>query len=68
MTPADPSWVGAWWLGFVVFGGLLIVFSIPLYLFPKHMQHYYTVNNKKKKTREERSKKKLRVTKVFTSK
>ncbi|XP_069106696.1 solute carrier organic anion transporter family member 74D-like [Argopecten irradians] len=38
MSPRDPRWVGAWWLGFLVFGAASIVFSLPLVLFPKHLK------------------------------
>ncbi|XP_070533238.1 solute carrier organic anion transporter family member 3A1-like [Ptychodera flava] len=35
LTPNDPRWVGAWWIGFL-FGGILLIFaSIPLFGFPK---------------------------------
>ncbi|KAH3864450.1 hypothetical protein DPMN_027468 [Dreissena polymorpha] len=32
--PRDPRWIGAWWLGFLVFGVAAIVFAVPLALFP----------------------------------
>ncbi|XP_033726663.1 uncharacterized protein LOC117316235 [Pecten maximus] len=38
MSPRDPRWIGAWWLGFLVFGAASIVFSIPLVFFPKHLK------------------------------
>lgn len=31
----DPRWVGAWWLGFIVLGVLIFIFSLPMILFPK---------------------------------
>ena len=31
----DPRWIGAWWLGFIVCGILLIIFAIPFFLYPK---------------------------------
>ncbi|XP_046567065.1 solute carrier organic anion transporter family member 3A1-like [Haliotis rubra] len=37
LTPDDPRWIGAWWLGFVVFGGIALLVSIPLFLFPKRI-------------------------------
>lgn len=33
----DPRWIGAWWLGFIVFGLLAMIVSIPLMCFPKRM-------------------------------
>jgi len=30
----DPRWIGAWWIGFPVIATLLLLFSIPLMLFP----------------------------------
>ncbi|KAK3611257.1 hypothetical protein CHS0354_004901 [Potamilus streckersoni] len=35
LTPTDPRWVGAWWLGFLVFGGCCILSSLPLFCFPR---------------------------------
>ena len=34
LEPEDPRWVGAWWLGFIVFGGGAILSSIPAFFFP----------------------------------
>lgn len=37
MTPDDPRWIGAWWLGYF-FGGLLLLFtSIALLGYPREM-------------------------------
>lgn len=33
----DPRWIGAWWLGYAFIGILVIVFSIPLLLFPRKL-------------------------------
>ncbi|KAL3888230.1 hypothetical protein ACJMK2_000605 [Sinanodonta woodiana] len=35
LTPSDPRWVGAWWMGFLVFGGGCIISSIFLFCFPR---------------------------------
>ncbi|XP_025112529.1 solute carrier organic anion transporter family member 2A1-like isoform X1 [Pomacea canaliculata] len=38
LSPFDPRWVGAWWLGFLVFGIVSIVISVPLVFFPKRLR------------------------------
>ncbi|XP_060600480.1 solute carrier organic anion transporter family member 1C1-like isoform X2 [Ruditapes philippinarum] len=38
ITPKDPRWIGAWWLGFVVFGACSVVFSLPIMLFPRKLK------------------------------
>ncbi|XP_054713439.1 solute carrier organic anion transporter family member 74D-like [Uloborus diversus] len=35
--PEDPRWIGAWWLGFIVQGTLLFIFTIPMLFFPKQL-------------------------------
>ncbi|XP_046848352.1 LOW QUALITY PROTEIN: solute carrier organic anion transporter family member 4A1-like [Xenia sp. Carnegie-2017] len=37
LKPRDPQWIGAWWLGFVIFGILTIIFSILLLAFPREL-------------------------------
>lgn len=34
ITKSDPTWIGAWWLGFVMFGTVLMLLAIPLSFFP----------------------------------
>ncbi|CAJ0950157.1 unnamed protein product, partial [Mesorhabditis belari] len=34
LSPLDPAWIGCWWLGFFIFGILLLFPSIALFLFP----------------------------------
>ncbi|XP_030830627.1 solute carrier organic anion transporter family member 4A1-like isoform X3 [Strongylocentrotus purpuratus] len=36
-SPSDPGWVGAWWLGFVIAGFVIIALSIPIGLFPREL-------------------------------
>ncbi|XP_027205344.2 solute carrier organic anion transporter family member 74D-like [Dermatophagoides pteronyssinus] len=31
----DPRWIGAWWIGFMVLGTLIFIFTIPMFFFPK---------------------------------
>ncbi|XP_076437791.1 solute carrier organic anion transporter family member 2A1-like [Babylonia areolata] len=38
MSPRDPRWVGAWWLGFLVFGFLGILASIPTLFLPRRLR------------------------------
>lgn len=37
ITPKDPRWVGAWWVGFVVASLLFLVVSIPLFGYGKEL-------------------------------
>ena len=35
--PDDPRWIGAWWMGFFLQGILLVIFTIPIALFPRRL-------------------------------
>ncbi|XP_044142967.1 solute carrier organic anion transporter family member 2B1 isoform X1 [Bufo gargarizans] len=37
LTPSDPRWIGAWWLGFIVAASVVALASIPYFFFPKEM-------------------------------
>ncbi|ESO09595.1 hypothetical protein HELRODRAFT_97665 [Helobdella robusta] len=37
LTPEDPRWLGAWWIGFLVTGSAFIILSIFLCGFPREM-------------------------------
>ena len=39
-SKSDPNYIGAWWLGFLIIGLVIMVALIPLFFFPKHMKHY----------------------------
>ncbi|XP_061177420.1 solute carrier organic anion transporter family member 2B1-like [Saccostrea echinata] len=38
MDTRDPRWIGAWWLGFLVFGSVSIILAFPLALFPRQLK------------------------------
>ncbi|KAK3609328.1 hypothetical protein CHS0354_024870 [Potamilus streckersoni] len=38
INPRHPSWIGAWWLGFLVYGIISIISAGPLLLFPRWMK------------------------------
>ncbi|XP_072029656.1 solute carrier organic anion transporter family member 1A4-like isoform X2 [Amphiura filiformis] len=40
ITPSDPGWVGAWWLGFFILGPLMMLMAPVLCLFPREMIHH----------------------------
>lgn len=37
ITPTDPRWVGAWWLGLVLISAMLMLVSIGMFAFPTHL-------------------------------
>ncbi|CAG2180624.1 unnamed protein product, partial [Oppiella nova] len=38
ISKRDPRFIGAWWIGFLVIGGLLFLVSLPMFLFPKQLK------------------------------
>jgi len=36
LSPADPQFIGAWWIGVMVFSPLLIIASVPMFFFPRN--------------------------------
>ncbi|KAJ1120459.1 hypothetical protein NDU88_008624 [Pleurodeles waltl] len=38
LTPKDPRWVGAWWMGFLVVAGVVGLSALPHFFFPREMQ------------------------------
>lgn len=37
ITPDDPRWMGAWWLGFLVLGVVILILTIPIFMFPRRL-------------------------------
>ena len=33
-----PRWIGAWWLGFIILGGVQLIAAVPLFWFPKQIK------------------------------
>ncbi|XP_054163874.1 solute carrier organic anion transporter family member 74D-like [Oppia nitens] len=38
ISASDPRYVGAWWVGFLIVGTILLIFTFPMALFPKRMR------------------------------
>uniref|UniRef100_A0A6G1S8G0 Solute carrier organic anion transporter family member n=2 Tax=Aceria tosichella TaxID=561515 RepID=A0A6G1S8G0_9ACAR len=38
LTNTDPRWIGAWWIGFLVSGSLMLLLGIPLASFPREFK------------------------------
>lgn len=55
LSPRDPRWIGAWWLGFLVLGLLSIVTASFVYCFPQKLKTYI-VKKKAERLGEERKK------------
>ncbi|XP_070263922.1 solute carrier organic anion transporter family member 1C1 isoform X2 [Myotis yumanensis] len=37
ITPKDPQWVGAWWLGYLVAGAISLLAAVPFWCLPKSL-------------------------------
>nr|CAB3266358.1 solute carrier organic anion transporter family member 4A1-like [Phallusia mammillata] len=42
ITPDSPQWVGAWWVGFVISAGIILVLSIPVLAYPRKLPSTFT--------------------------
>ncbi|EDV23254.1 uncharacterized protein TRIADDRAFT_58340 [Trichoplax adhaerens] len=40
LNPDSPQWLGAWWLGYVASGSLLLTLIIPMIAFPRRLPNY----------------------------
>ncbi|KAK3088753.1 hypothetical protein FSP39_023325 [Pinctada imbricata] len=49
MSPRDPRWIGAWWLGFILFGAVSIFFALPISFFPRRMKRSDAVKEEEQK-------------------
>ncbi|XP_067671641.1 solute carrier organic anion transporter family member 3A1-like [Haliotis asinina] len=38
LSPLHPEWIGAWWIGYLLFGCAALVLAVPLGCFPKHIR------------------------------
>lgn len=37
ITPKDPQWVGAWWLGYLIAGVISLLAAVPFWCLPKSL-------------------------------
>ena len=49
LKESDPSWVGAWWIPFVLVGFSSLLLSIPFFMFPKWLPDSYLVRVERRK-------------------
>lgn len=43
LKPSDPSWVGAWWISFLLLGLLSILASVPFLMYPRYLSDSYSI-------------------------
>ncbi|XP_039249926.2 solute carrier organic anion transporter family member 2A1-like [Styela clava] len=48
ITPSNPNWVGAWWMGYMIGSITMISVSIPFFFFPYAMESHQSVQVQKK--------------------
>jgi organic anion transporter 4A len=49
LDPEDPNFIGAWWIGYVVMGILLILLAIPYLMFPRYLKDTHLVKAERAK-------------------
>ncbi|RUS76496.1 hypothetical protein EGW08_015750, partial [Elysia chlorotica] len=47
----DPRWIGAWWLGFLIFGVAAMLFSLPVFCLPKRIRSTKEEEQSRKESR-----------------
>ena len=48
ITPRDPRYVGAWWIGFLIVSALFLFFATPFWGFPRRLQNRECANRQQK--------------------
>ncbi|XP_041361798.1 solute carrier organic anion transporter family member 2A1-like [Gigantopelta aegis] len=38
LQPEHHKWIGAWWLGFLIFGGVSVCTAVPMFFFPRKLK------------------------------
>ncbi|XP_003738189.1 solute carrier organic anion transporter family member 2A1 [Galendromus occidentalis] len=44
LTPKDPNWIGAWWVGYIIIGAGLLLMAFPTLMFPKKIRQKSEAN------------------------
>ncbi|XP_065898056.1 solute carrier organic anion transporter family member 4A1-like isoform X2 [Dysidea avara] len=47
LEQTDTGWVGAWWMGFVLFGILSLILSVPFFMFPETYLDTYSIQQER---------------------
>jgi len=47
LDQTDTGWVGAWWIGFVFFGVLSLILSVPFFMFPETYPNTYFIQKER---------------------
>ena len=47
LDQTDTGWVGAWWIGFVFFGVLSLILSVPFFIFPETYPDTYFIQQER---------------------
>eukprot|EP00731_Ephydatia_muelleri_P010246 Em0005g832a len=49
LTEEDPTWVGAWWMSFLLAAVLYLVCSVPFFLFPRSLHDSHLIRKEREK-------------------